>query len=109
VPLKAAVAPVCPHTYMPCCLILTNPAAVSAKSRCGSCEIPAVGPAKHAAYPAKATFNLQNPAVCPAKPCCVSCRMSCRARSAGQAGQLAVYRLVVRNSVEERLLQLTDR
>jgi hypothetical protein len=32
-----------------------------------------------------------------------------RARAAGQAGQLAVFRLVVRNSVEERLLQLTDR
>lgn len=48
-------------------------------------------------------------------PCChlLLCAMfactSCRARAAGRPGELAVYRLVVRNSVEDRLLQLADR
>jgi hypothetical protein len=33
----------------------------------------------------------------------------CRAHCAGTPGQLAVYRIVLRRSVEERLLQLADR
>jgi hypothetical protein len=32
-----------------------------------------------------------------------------RAHAAGAPGQLAVYRIVLRHSVEERLLQLADR
>jgi hypothetical protein len=51
-------------------------------------------------------LTLLLPPICLIAACCTD---ATRAHCAGAPGQLAVFRIVLRHSVEERLLQLADR